>query len=99
MLKIPKEEFKERIEKVKVRMEKYDIYPPLHGCGCAEAESPYPDEKSEITFQPGMTVNTDISLFGHPLGSNRLEEGFAITQEGREPFSKCVRLLSKDWLK
>ena len=50
---------------------KYDVYPPLHGIGPAEAESPYPDEKASYTFQDGMCVNSDISLFGNPDGSNR----------------------------
>jgi Xaa-Pro aminopeptidase len=77
---------------------KYDLYPPLHGCGCAEAESPYPDEKSKLVFQPGMTVNTDISLFGHPGGSNRIEEGFVITATGIEPLSGYVRSLCKEYL-
>ena len=76
----------------------YDVYPPLHGCGCAEAESPYPDEKSTITFEENMTVNTDISLFGHPAGYNRIEEGFVITKNGPRPMSKLVRKLCKEWL-
>ncbi len=55
-------------------LSEYDVYPPLHGIGCAEAESPYPDENTEAVFEAGMTVNTDISLFGLPGGSNRIEE-------------------------
>lgn len=78
-------------------LDQYDVYPPLHGCGCAEAESPYPNESSEGIFEAGMTVNTDISLFGHPAGSNRIEEGFAITDEGIEPFSKLVRACCQMW--
>jgi Xaa-Pro aminopeptidase len=27
-------------------MRKYDLYPPMHGIGLAEAESPYPDENA-----------------------------------------------------
>ena len=77
----------------------YDLYPPLHGCGCAEAESPYPDEKSRLVFAENMTVNTDISLFGHPAGSNRIEEGFVITRKGPEPMSNLVRRLCREWLK
>jgi Xaa-Pro aminopeptidase len=57
----------------------YDVYPPMHGVGLAEAESPYPDEDSEYPFRAGTCVNSDISLFGHPAGSNRIEEGFVIT--------------------
>ncbi|BBH18860.1 peptidase M24 [Paenibacillus baekrokdamisoli] len=75
----------------------YDLYPPLHGCGLAEAESPYPDENSEARFVAGMTVNTDVSLFGHPHGSNRIEESLLVTETGYESMSKLVRHLSKTW--
>jgi len=77
---------------------KYDVYPPLHGIGCAEAESPYPDENTEAVFTPGMTVNTDISLFGLPGGSNRIEEGFVITKDGAETLSPYVHQYCRDWL-
>ncbi|MBP1990943.1 M24 family metallopeptidase [Paenibacillus eucommiae] len=75
----------------------YDLYPPLHGCGLAEAESPYPDENSEAIFAAGMTVNTDVSLFGHPHGSNRIEESLLVTDTGYESMSKLVRQLSTTW--
>ncbi|MBP1996601.1 M24 family metallopeptidase [Paenibacillus eucommiae] len=77
----------------------YDLYPPLHGCGLAEAESPYPDEHTEVLFQAGMTVNTDVSLFGHPHGSNRIEESLIVTDEGYESMSALVRKLSSNWKK
>ncbi len=77
---------------------KYDLYPSMHGCGLAEAESPYPDENSSVVYLPGMTVNTDISLFGHPeAGSNRLEEGFVVTETGYEPMSPLIRRLAREW--
>ena len=79
-------------------LEQYDIYPPLHGIGCAEAESPYPNENSEETFQVGMTVNTDISLFGLEGGSNRIEEGFVITESGAKSLSPFVRDYCEKWL-
>jgi Xaa-Pro aminopeptidase len=75
----------------------YDLYPPMHGCGLAEAESPYPDEHSEARFAAGMTVNTDVSLFGHPHGSNRIEESLLVTDEGYRSMSGLVRQLSKTW--
>lgn len=75
----------------------YDLYPPMHGCGLAEAESPYPDERSEVRFTAGMTVNTDVSLFGHPHGSNRIEESLLVTDSGYESMSALVRQLSKTW--
>ena len=79
-------------------LSQYDLYPPMHGCGLAEAESPYPDENSQVIYQPGMTVNTDISLFGHPeAGSNRIEEGFIVTETGYEPMSSLIRQLSTAW--
>ncbi|HHV98212.1 MAG TPA: aminopeptidase P family protein [Clostridiaceae bacterium] len=76
----------------------YDVYPPLHGIGCAEAESPYPDENTEDVFTVGMTVNTDISLFGLPGGSNRIEEGFVITEDGAETLAPFVRKYCEEWL-
>jgi len=76
----------------------YDVYPPLHGIGCAEAESPYPDENTEEVFTVGMTVNTDISLFGLPGGSNRIEEGFVITEDGAETLAPFVRKYCEEWM-
>ena len=78
---------------------KYDVYPPLHGIGCAEAESPYPDENTDKPFETGMMVNTDISLFGLPGGSNRIEEGFVITETGAQTLSPHVHAFCEDWLK
>ena len=75
----------------------YDVYPPLHGCGAAEAESPYPNEFSEGDFIEGMTVNVDLSLFGHPDGSNRIEVGLVVTEDGYEPMSKLIMDLCKQW--
>lgn len=77
----------------------YDVYPPLHGIGCAEAESPYPDDNTEKCFEAGMTVNTDISLFGLPGGSNRLEEGFVITETGCESLSPWVKEYCENWIR
>lgn len=79
-------------------LEEYDVYPPLHGCGCAEAESPYPNEETEVEFKEGMTVNTDISLFGLEGGSNRIEEGFVITKDGAQTMSPFVRRYCEKWL-
>ena len=74
-------------------LSRYDVYPPLHGIGLAEAESPYPDQKTTDRFQPGMCVNSDISLFGHPAGSNRIEEGFVIGSGGPESLTPLIRKL------
>lgn len=76
---------------------KYDLYPPLHGIGMAEAESPYPNENTEGYFAAGMTVNVDLSLFGHPAGSNRIEEGFVVTGNGYESMSNLIRELCRQW--
>jgi Xaa-Pro aminopeptidase len=73
------------------RLEQYDLYPPMHGIGLAEAESPYPDENATYAFRAGMCVNSDISLFGHPAGSNRIEEGFVITETGCESLTPLIR--------
>lgn len=77
----------------KHNMEEYDVYPPMHGIGLAEAESPYPDENSSYPFEAGMCVNSDISLFGHPAGSNRIEEGFVIRDDGCESLTPTIREL------
>lgn len=79
-------------------LSEYDVYPPLHGIGCAEAESPYPNEGTEDVFQVGMTCNTDISLFGLAGGSNRIEEGFVITESGAQTLSPFCRKYCREWL-
>ena len=76
-------------------LEKYDVYPPMHGIGLAEAESPYPDAEQTYPFETGMCVNSDISLFGHPDGSNRIEEGFVIGAEGPESLTPLIRDLCR----
>ena len=75
----------------KHRLEEYDVYPPMHGIGLAEAESPYPDEQSTYLLQDGMCVNSDISLFGHPDGSNRIEEGFVIGDGSVDSLTPMIR--------
>ncbi len=72
-------------------LQRYDVYPPMHGIGLAEAESPYPDENATYPLRAGMCVNSDISLFGHPAGSNRIEEGFVITETGCESLTPLIR--------
>jgi Xaa-Pro aminopeptidase len=74
-------------------MAQYDVYPPMHGIGLAEAESPYPDASANYPLRAGMCVNSDISLFGHPAGSNRIEEGFVIGPEGPESLTPLIREL------
>ena len=76
-------------------LSEYDVYPPMHGIGLAEAESPYPDETAEYTLEAGMCVNSDISLFGHPDGSNRIEEGFVITETNPDSLTPAIRELIK----
>jgi len=75
-------------------MTQYDLYPPMHGIGLAEAESPYPDENAAYRFEANMCVNSDISLWGCPGGSNRLEEGFVITAEGPRSLTPLIRELA-----
>ena len=74
-------------------MTQYDLYPPMHGIGLAEAESPYPDGETTYPFESGMCVNSDISIWGHPAGSNRIEEGFVITAEGPQTITPFIREL------
>ena len=80
-------------------LSQYDVYPPLHGIGCAEAESPYPNETTDALFEEGMCVSTDISLFGLTGGSNRLEETLVITKDGPDTFSPFARSYYEKWLK
>jgi Xaa-Pro aminopeptidase len=87
MVRAVKEVFK------KHKLSEYDVYPPMHGIGLAEAESPYPDENATYKLQVGMCVNSDISLFGHPDGSNRIEEGFVITGGKAESLTPAIREL------
>lgn len=82
----------------KYNMQQYDVYPPLHGIGLAEAESPYPDENADYLLKTGMCVNSDISLFGHPHGSNRIEEGFVIRDNGPESLTPAIRELIRKGL-
>ncbi len=77
----------------KNKMTEYDLYPPMHGIGLAEAESPYPDADAVYKFESGMCVNSDISIWGHPAGSNRIEEGFVITENGPETITPLIREL------
>lgn len=76
-------------------MTRYDLYPPMHGIGLAEAESPYPDENAVYEFETNMCVNSDISLWGCPGGSNRLEEGFVITPQGPRSLTPLIRQLAE----
>jgi Xaa-Pro aminopeptidase len=80
-------------------LEQYDLYPPIHGNGLAEAESPYPDEKTTSVFAPGIGFNFDVSLFGHPVaGSNRIEEGFIVTDTGLLTLSPLISGLRERYL-
>jgi Xaa-Pro aminopeptidase len=79
---------------------KHDLYPPIHGNGLSEAESPYPDEDSDYEFISGMGINFDVSLFGVPnIGSNRVEEGFIVSNTGLISLSKLISNLRKEFLK
>jgi Xaa-Pro aminopeptidase len=80
-------------------LEQYDLYPPIHGNGLSEAESPYPDEKSKAAFLEGTGINFDVSLFGLPvLGSNRIEEGFIVTAGGLLTLSPLISSLRERYL-
>ena len=77
-------------------LSKYDVYPPMHGIGLAEAESPYPDENATYLLRAGMCVNSDISLFGNSVGSNRIEEGFVISDNGPISLTPYIRQLCEN---
>lgn len=79
-------------------MEQYDLYPPMHGNGLAEAESPYPDEQTKDVFLPGIGINFDVSLFGcEDVGSNRIEEGFVIQEDKVVELSPLISGLRRDY--
>lgn len=81
-------------------LSKYDLYPPIHGNGLAEAKSPYPDEHAQYVFREGMGINFDVSLFGLPvIGSNRVEEGFIITKDGLLTLSHLISRLRKEFMR
>lgn len=98
---VPMKEFVKAVRNAfrEAGLAQYDVYPPLHGIGCAEAESPYPDENTEAVFETGMCVNTDISLFGLEGGSNRIEEGFVVTEDGAQTLFPFMRAYYENWLK
>ena len=50
-------------------------------------------------FEVGMAVNTDISLFGLEGGSNRIEEGFIITEDGPQTLFPFMREYYENWIK
>ena len=78
----------------------YDLYPPIHGNGLAEAEFPYPDENTQYTFRKGMGINFDVSLFGIPgVSSNRVEEGFIVTKDGLITLSPLISGLRQEFLR
>lgn len=77
----------------------YDLYPPIHGNGLAEAESPYPDNNTKAVFAPGSGINFDVSLFGLPdVGSNRVEEGFIVAADGLIALSPLISSLRQQHL-
>jgi Xaa-Pro aminopeptidase len=79
-------------------LEQFDLYPPIHGNGLSEAESPYPDENSQAPLLKGIGINFDVSLFGSPVGSNRIEEGFVMGEEGPIVLSELISRLREDFL-
>ncbi len=79
-------------------LEQFDLYPPIHGNGLSEAESPYPDEKSQAPLMKGIGINFDVSLFGSPVGSNRIEEGFVMGEEEPIVLSELISRLREDFL-
>jgi len=79
-------------------LEQFDLYPPIHGNGLSEAESPYPDENSQVPLLTGIGINFDVSLFGSPVGSNRIEEGFVMSENGPIILSEFISRLREDFL-
>jgi Xaa-Pro aminopeptidase len=69
----------------------YMLVPYIHTIGLYEAEGPFFGPRSQDVLRPNMTVCIDISLFGMPeLHGARYETGFAIHEDGAEPFAPDI---------
>ena len=72
---------------------KYMLYGGAHSIGLREFEQPFFGPNSEYAIQPGMVVAIDIHAYGHPeFPGLRLEEVFAVTEDGKRQLSSCPRL-------
>lgn len=76
----------------------YLVCPFAHTMGLMEAETPFYGPNSEDVLEAGMTVNVDVSFFGHPtLHGARVETSYLITEDGCEPLCpELDRLFEKD---
>ena len=63
-----------------------------------EAEAPFFGPNSIDVVEPGMTINVDVSFFGHPeFHGLRVETGYEITDKGPVPLSpKMDKILLGD---
>ena len=79
---------------------KYLVCPFAHTMGLMEAEAPFYGPNSEDVLQPGMTVNIDVSFFGHPvLHGARIETSYLITEDGCEALCPELDKLFEDDIK
>ena len=60
---------------------------------------PTPTRTRQRPSSPGIGFNFDVSLFGHPVaGSNRIEEGFIVTENGLLTLSPLISGLRERYL-
>lgn len=70
------------------------LYGPCHGTGLMEGEYPWIESNSDYLLEPGMTFCTCVYLGNNQSGIGiRVEDGFAITEQGVESFSDYRREL------
>ncbi len=63
----------------------------VHTVGLKEYERPFFGPNSEDVLEPGLTVCTDITVFGHPtFFGSRLETGYVVREDGPEPLSQAM---------
>ncbi len=76
----------------------YLVCPFAHTTGIMEAEAPFFGPNSIDVVEPGMTINVDVSFFGHPeFHGLRVETGYEITDKGPVPLSpKMDKILLGD---
>jgi Xaa-Pro aminopeptidase len=78
------EYFKERGYK------KYYLYGPCHGCGIMEVEKPWMETISDYRLKENMTFMADTFFTSEEYGF-RWEDGFRVTKNGVEEFSRAYQ--------
>lgn len=76
--------------------EKNFMYSGLHSIGVIEFEPPILGPSSRTIIEKNMVISVDIPLFENDtVGGMRLEEGYLVTENGAERFSKIPLMVNK----